>query len=299
MPRVTVITAARNAERFLPDMLASVFDQTYRDWELVLADDASTDKTGDLAESFGEPVRVVRSEHNLGPAEARNLAARHARGELLAKIDSDDLVDPEYLATLVDLYDRETGHGAPVGVVACNARMLTDEGWQRESWTDRMGDANGVELRELLSENVIFGNALFPRAAFEEIGGFDARLLAAEEYDLWVRLLERGYRVVAAPEALAVYRIRGDSQMGDPALRAAMTARLHELALERGRLDRRQRRVARKKLRLYRLLARRANGDRRVGLLALAGRVALEHPERWGAWIRRRGPGDPGPARRP
>ena len=76
MPRVSVIIPAYNAEAFLPETLASVEAQTYDDWEVVVADDASTDRTAEVVESRGGRFRVVRSEVNDGPAGARNRALR-------------------------------------------------------------------------------------------------------------------------------------------------------------------------------------------------------------------------------
>ena len=78
MPRVSVITPAHNSEAYLAEALRSVEAQTFTDWEVVVADDASSDGTVAVAESFAPRVKVVRSETNLGPAGARNLALEHA-----------------------------------------------------------------------------------------------------------------------------------------------------------------------------------------------------------------------------
>jgi glycosyltransferase involved in cell wall biosynthesis len=308
MPRVSVITPARDAAPFLPETLGSVFAQTYDDWEVVLVDDGSTDGTGEVARRFGERVRVLETPHSLGPAAARNLAVREAGGELLATLDADDLLDREYLAHQVGLYDRESSLGR-VGIVACNARLLGPDGFAAETWVDRVGDAHGATLDDLLRENLVFGNAIFPRTAFEEAGGYDTSLRISEDYDLWLRIVERGYRVVATRRPLAVYRMRTDSLMADAELRAGTARRVYELAIERGALTPRQRRLARKNRRLHALLQRRAviASDRREGRRGMAARlstlpatalVALEHPERWRAWALGRGPRDLGPARR-
>ena len=84
MPRVTVVIPAYNAETFLPETLDSVEAQTYHDWEVVVADDASGDRTAEVVESRGGRFRAVRSEVNEGPAGARNRALREASGELVA-----------------------------------------------------------------------------------------------------------------------------------------------------------------------------------------------------------------------
>lgn len=303
-----MIVPAHDAAPFLVETLGSVFAQGYQDWEIVLVDDASRDGTADVARGFGPRVRVIATDHNMGPAAARNLAVRHANGELLAALDSDDVLYPDFLATLVELYDRH-GVAGSVGIVACNAHLMEPNGLTGETWVDRVGHADGATLDDLLAENLVFGNVLFPRAAYDEVGGYDESLWISEDYDLWLRIAGAGGRVVATNRPLAVYRLRPDSLMANAGLRAASTRRVYERALERGGLTPRQRRIARKQRRLHALLERRARiaASRRKGrhttiarlaLLPATTLVALEHPERWGAWVKRRGPRDPGAARR-
>ena len=137
MPRVSVIIPAYNAERHLADALRSVEAQTYGDWEVVVADDASSDATAAIAESFPR-IALVRSATNVGPAGARNLAIEQSGGELLALLDSDDTWLPNYLEEQVCLYDES--RDAKVGIVACNARILGADGL--EQWTSSSATAS-------------------------------------------------------------------------------------------------------------------------------------------------------------
>src|ERR671927_1384317 len=93
-PRVTVIVAAFNGERFLRETLESVFAQDFDSYEVVFVDDGSQDRTGEIARSF--PVRYVRQE-NQGLPAARNAGIALARGELVAFLDDDDLLPPTKL----------------------------------------------------------------------------------------------------------------------------------------------------------------------------------------------------------
>ena len=124
MTRVSFIIPAFNAEAHLAETLRSVEAQTYGDWEVVVADDGSTDGTVEIARGFGAKVKVVRSLVNGGPGAARNLAISSSSGELLAFLDADDYVLPEYLEHLVDLFDSRQARDGDVGIVACNARLL-------------------------------------------------------------------------------------------------------------------------------------------------------------------------------
>ncbi|GGI05426.1 glycosyltransferase family 2 protein [Egicoccus halophilus] len=120
-PTVSVVLIFHDDHRFLPEAIAGVFAQTYRDWELVLADDGATDGSTDLARACARehPGRVRHVEHpahaNRGPAAARNLGVRAARGRYLAVHDADDVWEPDKLAEQVAILDRHPQVGLVVG----------------------------------------------------------------------------------------------------------------------------------------------------------------------------------------
>ncbi len=298
MPRVSVITAARDAAPYLREALDSVFAQEFEDWEAVVVDDGSTDDTAAIARSYCDRVRLVSNSSPLGPAGARNAGIGQARGELVATLDADDLWTPGFLAGQVGLYDRERAAGRRVGVVCCDARLLGPDGFEAQTFADRAARPSApITLTALLRVNPVFTSVVAPRDALLGLGGYDADLLVAEDYDLWIRLMEQGFEIVWNPEPLAVYRLRPESLASGGERLARYTARAYELALERGRLDRRQRGLARRGRRLHRLLERRARiaeagggPAAKAALLPRTALVALEHPERWLGWIRGRGP---------
>ena len=279
-PRVSVITPAHNSEAFLGEALRSVEAQTYGDWEVVVADDASTDGTAAVAESFG--AKLVRAERNLGPAGARNLALEHAGGELVVLLDADDYLLPTFLERQVAAYDG----GANVGLVTSDARILGAEGMSDVTYRDLHPLSGELTLKRLLERNPVFVSSLFPRRLIDEVGPFDVDIRGAEDFDLWVRILERGYRALVTPEALAVYR-RHESALTASEATSARSERLaYERALARGRLDPASARVARRRLRHARaveLLAEKRMRPRDAPLLA---RVAIENPGLWPTWAR-------------
>ena len=128
-PRVAVIVPAHNGERLLPQTLESILAQTYQDWEVVVVDDASTDGTLAVAESFARraPGRftVVRLDQNVGVGGARSAGVdRSGGGELLCLLDQDDLWDERYLEHSVAAFDRALAAGRRVGIVSSNALIL-------------------------------------------------------------------------------------------------------------------------------------------------------------------------------
>lgn len=109
MPKVSFIVAAHNSERFLPTCLDSILGQSFHDFELIAADDASTDGSAPLLDSYAakdDRVRVIHLEGNVGAGGARNAALEQATGDYVWCIDSDDWIVPDALATAMQELDR-------------------------------------------------------------------------------------------------------------------------------------------------------------------------------------------------
>ena len=124
-PKVSVIIPAYNAAPYLAETLASVFAQSYPDYEIIVVDDGSTDDTLAVLEQFADRITLIRKP-NGGPASARNAGLRQARGELLAFLDGDDLWLPDKLAAQVERDDSEIGrraHDAQQAVLAAGDRV--------------------------------------------------------------------------------------------------------------------------------------------------------------------------------
>lgn len=290
-PRVSVVIPAHDASATIAATLASVAAQRFADWEAVVADDASADDTAAIVAAWGDDrVRLVRATANGGPARARNLALAHARGELVAFLDADDRWLPGYLEALVGAYDREQARTGDVGIVCCDAWVEDEGGRRAETYRASIGAPEDVTLATLLRANVIFVSALAPRAAVLDAGGFDVRTFGSEDHDLWLKLVERGLRVVTVPQPLAVYRVHAASVSANPVRMAVTAQATYRLALARGRLRGRARRIARRQLDVHRAVAalERPGGRRPRVLLGAAiafGAEALARPAQWRGWI--------------
>ncbi len=241
MPRVSVIVAAFNAERYLPDALSSVAAQTYEDWGVIVADDASTDRTAAVAEEFGARVMVLRASTNEGTAAARRLAIDAASGELLAILDADDLLLPRYLESQVAAYDESRAARDYVGLVTCDANILAEDGIRRWTYREAAGAPSDVTLTRLLRANPIYISVLSPRAVVEEVGGFVPGADPVADYDLWLRIVESGYRVVVNDRVLATYRLTPGSSSSRADVMARALQQMYRRALERQMLTTRQR----------------------------------------------------------
>jgi glycosyltransferase involved in cell wall biosynthesis len=237
---------AYNAAGHIAEALESVRAQTIDDWEIVVCDDGSSDDTAAIADDFDERVRVVRSPVNRGLASARNLAIDASRGAVLALLDSDDTWLPRYLERQLQLLD---GHGESVGIVSCNAFLRDDGGQLPGTYADRFGYAEGVTIERLLDISPIFISALIPRAPLEHVGMFATGLRSCEDLDLWIRLLEAGYRVVSTREPLVMYRLSAGQLSANSADMARARQAVYRRAIARGALTPAQRRAAERAIR--------------------------------------------------
>jgi glycosyltransferase involved in cell wall biosynthesis len=191
-----------NGARSISDSIASVLAQTYRDFELVVVDDASTDETPRILAEIADPhVRLIRAERNLGVVGARNFGFEACRGEYVAAHDHDDISRPSRLAEQVALLDRE-----PDVVLVATEVELEAEG--RLSRSRHVTDGRASVMRwSLLVDNPLTWSSIMLRTeAVRQLGEFvrpDYEL--ADDFDLYHRLLSVG-DIVRLPAPLTVYR---------------------------------------------------------------------------------------------
>jgi len=215
VPAVSVVTPAYNAGRYLAETITSVLAQTYRDFELLIVDDGSTDDTLDVARRFAaaDARIIVSSTQNGGPASARNAALRMARGEFVALLDSDDVLAPQYLAVQKATLDAHPD----AAIVTANAfnRGGGPAYDGKRLWPQSTGLAP-LTLRDLIEhENAVCILSMFRRSVYERIGGFDAVFTGNEDYEFWLRAALAGFGFVRNFEPLGYYRRRHESLSSD------------------------------------------------------------------------------------
>jgi glycosyltransferase involved in cell wall biosynthesis len=199
-PRVSVVMPAYQAAWSIGAAASSVLWQSYRDFELIVVDDGSTDRTADVVASLEGPVRLIRQE-NAGVAAARNRGIEASTGELITFCDADDLWFAHHLAALLSVYDR---HG---GIVTSNCYWLFPRGIHttRMRYKGRFPQPER-QRRAILEQNFVSTMSIFPRSLVNEIGPFDEERRRAEDWDFWLRAIYAGNRVSLQREPLALYR---------------------------------------------------------------------------------------------
>ncbi len=195
MPRVSVLVPCFNQGDWIDEAVDSVLAQTFQDFEIIVVDDGSTGVTRDKLSAWSRPkTRVIRTD-NRGLPAARNTAAAAAAGEFLCALDADDRLAPAWLEKGVALLDERPD----VAFVSHWFETFGDERW---TWTPA-----GCDLPSMLARNAINGAALVRRVVFEALGGFDEQLRdGCEDWDFWLRAVERGCQGAIIPEILFHYR---------------------------------------------------------------------------------------------
>ncbi len=205
-PPVTVVVPVYNGLPWLREAVASILAQSFGDFALLAVDDGSTDGSAEWLATIADPrVEVVRNERNLGLCATLNAAYARARSELVARLDQDDAARPGRLAAQV-AYLRD--HPEAIGVFSTITR-IGETGRDFGAYA-RPGAAE-VEPYDPHPDrhfSIVHSASCFRRAAVLAAGGYRAELYPADDYDLTLRLLERGPLAVLR-EPLVRYRIHG------------------------------------------------------------------------------------------
>ena len=203
-PAVSVLMSVYNGERYLAAAVNSILNQTFGDFEFIVVDDGSTDRSAAMLERLaaGDSRLRVVTQPNAGLTASLNTAARMARAPLLARMDPDDIAMPMRLAAqvaylsanrhvtalgtrvvLIDPYNTPIGRPQhPLKHADIDADLLRGEGWA-----------------------IVHPTAVFRREAFERVGGYDERFRTSQDFDLWLRMAETG-RLANLEAPLLQYR---------------------------------------------------------------------------------------------
>ena len=202
-PLVSAIIPCYNHGRYLAASIDSVLNQTYRPVEVIVVDDGSTDNTEEVARTFGDRIKYIY-QANAGPSVARNNAIRHSTGELIALLDADDTWRPSKLEVQVPTFNNSDN----VGLVVSAYMWFNAESGESGTLVPAIdGDVQHELLRHCFVGAL---TAVFPRYVFDEVGDFDPSLLAAQDWDMWLRIA-RKYDIVPLTDVVADYRSEAGS----------------------------------------------------------------------------------------
>jgi glycosyltransferase involved in cell wall biosynthesis len=201
-PIVSFIVASYNYEKFIGTAIQSIIDQTVSDIEILVIDDASTDRSRQVIEGFSDPrIQLYVNETNMGPSSTYNRAARLAKGEYIAYLDSDDCMDPIKTEQQLEYFNRNP----TVDVVSTYLKCIDAMGNRHasladtfEGWANQPHDFNVLDtwiVRCLVSVSVMHRRSLHDRVGFRD------PTMTLADYELWTRAFKSGCRfgIVHAP----------------------------------------------------------------------------------------------------
>jgi hypothetical protein len=216
MKKASIIIPVYKAEKYIAATVKSVLKQTYKNFEILIIDDASPDKSIDICKQFTDSRIKILHQENRGLAGARNTGIRHAQGEYLAFIDADDLWLPEKLEKHVAHLDSSP----KVGVSFSRSTFINDEGQPLGLY--QMPQLKNITLPQVLCRNPISNGSaavvrkeVFASIKFQDhLHGtiedfyFDERFRQSEDIECWIRIaIQTDWQIEGIAEALTLYRV--------------------------------------------------------------------------------------------
>ena len=204
-PLVSIVMNCYNSDQFLKEAIDSVYNQTYTNWEIIFWDNASTDNSADIAQSFDDRLRYYLAPHTTPLGVARNFALNKTSGEYIAFLDCDDKWYESKLEMQVEMFCESTEE---LGLVYGR----TQGKYELDSSKDRVfykgqNLPDGWIFSELLKNNFIaFSSAMVDREKFVESGGFPSHFKNSTDYWVFLRLAKH-YQCRALQEVCCDYRI--------------------------------------------------------------------------------------------
>lgn len=207
MPLISVVIPVYNGEKTIQETIRSVLSQTFPDFELIVINDGSQDKTLEVVSTIRDPRLKIFSYPNAGVAASRNRGFLHSSGQFIAFLDADDLWTPDKLEAQLKALQEDPGAG-----VAYSWSNFISESNQVLQAGRRLTWSGNVHSKILVINFLEHGsNPLIRREALETVGGFEESLPPADDWDMWIRLAAKyPFVVVTAPQIL--YRVSTNSQ---------------------------------------------------------------------------------------
>lgn len=201
LPLVSIIVPCYNHASFIDEALQSVLKQTYINWECIIVNDGSIDKTEIIAKNWcNKDSRFSYIyQQNEGPSSARNNAIKKCKGEFILPLDADDSISSDFLEKLVpELLNDES-----LGIVSCCTKFFI-ENIKKTTFELK---PKGTDWRSLLYVNQLIVTSLFRKKCWEEVGGYDEVMKSGfEDWEFWINVTKKGWRYKIVEDFLFFYR---------------------------------------------------------------------------------------------
>jgi glycosyltransferase involved in cell wall biosynthesis len=219
-PLVTIGIPIYNTGKYVAETLDSIKNQTYKNIELIVVNDGSTDDSAEQVEWWSKqnsyPIKFINNGKNIGLTKTCNIILDNANGKYLQKVDADDILLENKIERHVNILESS---GEQVAAVFSYVELIDENGaFLYQDYNERIGrskESSGDFYYDLLELNFIPNPSVVSRTKIlREVGGYDSTLLY-EDWDMWLRLA-KSYKIYYDPEVTCYYRIHKESMMADP-----------------------------------------------------------------------------------
>lgn len=202
-PKVGVVIAVYNSEKFVEEAIESILNQTYQDFEIIVVDDGSTDESADIIKSFNDKRIIYMYQENQGHADAKNKGVLRSKGKYKAFLDSDDVWLPEKLEKQVAILDSNP----EIALVYSDCYYADVRGKVMARAFKRAKPFRVAVFSQLFLSNFIpFSTVVVRKEIFEKVGLFNPKYFIAPDYDLFLRIAKH-FKIEYVDLPLAKYRI--------------------------------------------------------------------------------------------
>ena len=204
MANVSVVIPTYQCGRFVSQSIDSVLGQTFKNFEIIIVDDGSTDHTQEILNNYSNMnnIKIIR-QSNQGPSAARNLGIRMSTGEYIAFLDADDIWLPNKLEKQIEYLEKHP----KVDLIYCDSYLFNEKSTMQKTFFDISQPFSGKVLNKLfLSDFIPLLTVVVRRSIFNSVGFFDETINGPEDYDLWLRI-SRTKTIDFIHEPLAKYRV--------------------------------------------------------------------------------------------
>jgi len=188
-PKITVLMSVYNGEEYLKETIESILNQTFADFEFLILNDGSFDKTAKILKKYKKKdkrIKVITNKKNLGLTRSLNKGLKLVKGKYIARMDADDISNKNRLKTQYDLLERNPG----VGLVSNWAQLIDEKGEKLRAWKTNYspeGIYYILNFRNCLTHPTV----MFRKNIVLKIGGYNEGIVRAQDYELWYRLSKK------------------------------------------------------------------------------------------------------------
>ncbi len=202
-PKISVIMAAYNAVNYIEKSIISILEQTFKEWELIIINDCSTDHTPEIVEKYirlDPRIILLGNEVNINQALSRNRGISKARGKYIAIQDDDDIAFPDRLKIQYDFLENNPA----VALVASAAEIINEDekiiGYKRSP-----ENLDELRFRIILKNPFVHSSVMYRKELMEKVGGYNNKYFNAEDYKFYSELIKK-YEIISLPNVLLKYR---------------------------------------------------------------------------------------------